>query len=75
MSLTTLPDASRSIRQSGLGDDGIRLSAKQGNRTVFDDGDADKLVGRGEENWFFAESGVDKTVPKQKPDKPAKPKK
>jgi hypothetical protein len=61
--------------ESGLGGDGIRLSAKQGSRTVFDDGDADKLVGRGEENWFFAESGVDKTVPKQKPDKPAKPKK
>jgi Ca2+-binding RTX toxin-like protein len=71
-----LSESTRVARiESGLGGDSIRLSRKDGSRTVFDDGEVDKLVGRGDGNWFFAESGVDKTVPKQKPDKPAKPKK
>jgi Ca2+-binding RTX toxin-like protein len=61
--------------ESGLGGDSIRLSKKEEKRTVFDDGEADKLVGRDKFNWFFAEPGVDTTVPKQKADKPVKPKK
>jgi Ca2+-binding RTX toxin-like protein len=60
--------------ESGLGSDSIRLSTKDGNSTVFDDAIADTLVGKKGQNWFFAELGVDKTVPKQKPAKPAKPK-
>jgi hypothetical protein len=60
--------------ESGLGGESIRLSIKEGSRSVFDDGEADKLVGQGKFNWFFAEPGVDKTVPRQKPAKPAKPK-
>jgi Ca2+-binding RTX toxin-like protein len=59
--------------EAGLGEDSVRLSTKAGSRTVFDDAEADKLIGRRDGNWFFAESGVDKTVPKQKPDKPDKP--
>ena len=58
--------------EAGLGDDSIRLSTKTGSHTVFGDAEADKLIGRGDGNWFFAESGVDKTVPKQKPAKPDK---
>jgi hypothetical protein len=73
------PRLSQSARvariESGLGSDSIRLSKKAGSRSVFDDAAVDNLVGRGEGNWFFAESGVDKTVPKQQPDKPVKPKK
>jgi hypothetical protein len=71
-----LSHSARTARiESGLGGDSIRLSKKDGSRTVFDDGEADKLVSRDKFSWFFAEPGVDTTVPKQKPDKPVKPKK
>jgi hypothetical protein len=61
--------------ESGLGSDSVRLSTKDASRTVFDDAEADRLVGKAGQNWFFAELGVDKTIPRQKPAKPDKPKK
>jgi Ca2+-binding RTX toxin-like protein len=56
--------------EAGLGNQSVGFRSRTGNRTVFDDGEADTLVGRDAVDWFFAEQGVD-TV--RKPNRPSPP--
>jgi hypothetical protein len=42
-----------------LGPQSVGFRSRTGNKTVFDDGAPDTLVGRDLVDWFFAEEGVD----------------
>lgn len=58
------PTASYAARvariETGVGPDAVRLDSRAGSRTVFDDADADTLIGRDQIlDWFFAELGRD----------------
>jgi Ca2+-binding RTX toxin-like protein len=45
--------------EAGLGPEQVGFRSRTGNKTVFDDGAPDTLVGRDLVDWFFAEEGVD----------------
>jgi hypothetical protein len=45
--------------EAGLGNQTVGFRSRTGNKTVFDDGAPDTLVGRDLVDWFFAEEGVD----------------
>jgi hypothetical protein len=58
--------------EAGLGNQTVGFRSRTGNRTVFDDGAADTLVGRDLVDWFFTEEGVD-TVLMPRPRPPVNP--
>jgi hypothetical protein len=59
--------------EAGLGPQLVGFRSRTGNKTVFDDGAPDTLVGRELVDWFFAELGVDTVLHPIRPRPPINP--
>ena len=70
----TKPYAARvAAIEAGLGPQSVGFRSRTGNKTVFDDGALDTLVGRDLVDWFFAEEGVDTVLHPIRPRLPVNP--